>query len=135
MANEVSTASIEEQLLQMERERRDALVGDDMTRFAALLAGDLVHVHTTGKVHGKSQLIDHASGFLKFLDIERGTLLIRELGPDAAVMTGPMKNVLARRGVDERVEVEAFVTQVWVRNDGDWQIASFHAVRTGEPAA
>ena len=89
----------------------------------------LVHVHTTGIVHGKQALLGHAGGFLQFLDIERGELLVRALGPDAAVMTGPMTNVVRRRGIDERVEVRAFVTQVWVQREPGWQIASFHAVR------
>ena len=47
-------------------------------------------------------------------------------------MTGPMTNVVRRRGQDERVEVDAFVTQVWARHDGRWQIVSFHAVRVPE---
>jgi hypothetical protein len=46
-------------------------------------------------------------------------------------MTGAMTNVVRRRGHDERVTVDAFVTQVWVLRGARWQIASFHAVRTG----
>jgi hypothetical protein len=103
-----------------------------MERLADLVTDDLVHVHTTGKVHGKAELIGHAGSFLQFLDVQRGPLTIRALGADAAVMTGPMTNVVRRRDQDERVTVEAFVTQVWVRREGRWQIASFHAVRLPE---
>ena len=123
------TAALREALLRQERKRQDALVADDMHRFGALLCDDLVHVHATGSVHGKREVIDHAGGFLRFLSIERGELLVRFLSDTAAIMTGSMTNTIARRGVDERAKVEAFVTQVWVNDDGHWKIRSFHAVR------
>lgn len=120
---------LEAMLLAREAERRDALVGDDMDRLANLVADDVVHVHTTGMVHDKAKLLHHAGAFLRFFDVERGPLTIRRLCPDAAVMTGTMTNTVGRRGEDERVTVNAFVTQVWARRDGRWQIVSFHAVR------
>ncbi|MEC3947866.1 nuclear transport factor 2 family protein [Sphingobium sp. HWE2-09] len=112
-----------------ETERRDALLARDRPRLADLLSDDLVHVHTSGQVHDKAQLLHHAIDFLEFIDVTRGPLTIRPLAPDAAVMTGTMTNIVRARGKDERVEVRAFVTQVWVRQDGQWRIASFHACR------
>lgn len=128
---------LETELLQRERDRRDALVNDDMDALAGLLSDDLVHVHTTGIVHGKQQLLNHAGRLLRFLEVERGPLTVRSLGPDAAVMTGAMTNTvrLRERAEEERVEVSAFVTQVWVRQDATWRIASFHAVRAAESDA
>lgn len=117
-----------------EQERRDALVADDMMLFADLVADDIVHVHTTGQVHTKADLLRHVGAFLRFLKVDRGPLLVRRIGPDAAVMTGPMTNTVQRRGHDEQVTVDAFVTQVWVRREGRWQIASFHAVRLPDAA-
>lgn len=112
-----------------ETERRAALVASDMTRLADVIADDIIHVHTTGQVHDKAALIDHAGSVLEFLAVDRGPLLIRPLGDDAAIMTGTMTNTVRRRGTDERVTVRAFVTQVWARREGRWQVASFHAVR------
>lgn len=120
---------IEVQLLRRERERIDALVGDNMERFAALLADDLVHVHTKSVVQGKAELLQHAGGLLQFVQIERGPLKVRVLAPTVAVMTGPMTNTVRRRGHEEVVTIEAYVTQVWVDDGDDWKIASFHAVR------
>lgn len=126
---EIDQETIERELIQRERERRDALVHEDMAAFADLIAEDIVHVHTTGIVHDRAQLLHHAGRFLKFYDVERGALTVRALAQDIAVMTGPMVNVVGRRDTDERLRVTAFVTQLWVRRDGRWQIASFHAVR------
>jgi hypothetical protein len=126
--------SIAVTLLARERDRRDALVSDDMDSFSDLLAEDLVHVHTTGKVNNKAELVEHAGGFLQFIDIVRGPLNVRLLAPGVAIMTGPMTNVVRKRGQEERVSINAFVTQVWVLRGARWQIASFHAVRTEAPA-
>ena len=123
---------LEAELLGRERERQRALTADDMDSFGDLLCEDLVHVHTTGMVHGRSEVLKHAGAFLRFVRVERGPLLIRPLGPDAAVMTGPMTNTVRRRDQDEEVTVQAYVTQVWVKRDGAWRITSFHAVRTPE---
>lgn len=120
---------IRQQLIERERARRDALVHDDMAALAELVTDDIVHVHTTGNVHDKAQLLDHAGAFLRFYEVERGPLSIRVLTPDVAVMTGAMVNRVGRRDQDEQIIVNAFVTQVWVRRGGVWRIASFHAVR------
>jgi uncharacterized protein (TIGR02246 family) len=125
--------TVEQELLKAERSRRDALVADDMTAFALLIADDVTHVHTTGIVHGKAELLNHAGGFLRFIDIERRDLRVRVIDEDHAVMTGGMTNTVARRGHDERVEVSAFVTQVWERREGRWQIVNFHATRLAPP--
>ena len=116
-------------LIMREADRRRALVEEDWLLFDDLIADDIVHVHTTGIVQGKPELINHARSFLKFIEIERGDLLVRPLGPEAAVMTGEMTNIVRRRDLDEQVIVRAFVTQVWVRREGSWKLLSFHAVR------
>ena len=119
----------EQEVLAAEQARRDALVADDMTKFAALIADGVTHVHTTGIVQGKAELLGHAGGFLRFIDIERHDLQVRTINADHAIMTGGMTNTVARRGHDERVEVHAFVTQVWSRRAGRWQIVNFQATR------
>ena len=125
--------SLEEELIRAEGVRRRALVEDDMELLATVLADDLVHVHTTGNVHGKRQLLEHAGAFLRFLDVERRDLAVRPLGSDAAVMTGPMVNTVKRRDREETVTVHAFVTQVWVRERDRWVVKSFHATRQEPP--
>jgi ketosteroid isomerase-like protein len=125
----MTDATLIHDLTQRERQRRDALVGDDMAALGELMMDDLVHVHTTGIVQGKAELLGHAGSFLQFIEVERGPLNIRQIGDDAAVMTGPMTNTVKRRDIDERITVRAYVTQVWVRHDSVWRVASFHATR------
>jgi uncharacterized protein (TIGR02246 family) len=132
MTGENAQDDLEKILITREAARREALVGDDMEALADLVTDDLIHVHTTGVVQGKEQLLGHAGKFLQFIEVERGPLTIRRLGADAAVMTGTMTNTVKRRDLEERVTVKAFVTQVWVRQDASWRIASFQATRLPE---
>ncbi len=125
--------TIEQEVLVAERSRRDALVADDMAAFALLIADDVTHVHTTGIVQDKAALLGHAGGFLRFINIERQDLKVRVIDENHAIMTGGMTHTVARRGHDERVEVQAFVTQVWARRGGRWQIINFHATRLPQP--
>jgi len=124
---------LERELTAREAERRQALVDDDMPRLAELMRDDLVHIHTTGIVQGKAELLGHAGTFLQFLNVQRGPLTIRAVSPTVAVMTGTMTNTVKRRDHDERVVVESVVTQVWVREADAWRVASFQATRA--PAA
>lgn len=125
--------TVEQEVLAAEQARREAILADDMDALALLIADDVTHVHTTGVVQGKADLLHHVGGFLRFIDIERRDLKVRVIGQDHAVMTGEMTNTVARRGHDERVEVNAFVTQVWARRDGRWQAINFQATRLAPP--
>lgn len=125
--------TVEGEVLAAERSRRDALVADDMDALSLLIADDVTHVHTTGIVQDKAALLNHAGGFLRFINIERHDLKVRAVDENLAIMTGGMTNTVARRGHDERVEVQAFVTQVWERREGRWQVINFHATRLPPP--
>lgn len=129
VANPDDAEELEHQLIALEGERREALVADDPDRLARLLAEDLVHVHTTGVVHNKQELLEHAGTFLAYLNVERSNLQVRRLSSEAAVMTGMMTNTIRFRASGETAVVQAYVTQVWVLRDKRWQIASFQATR------
>ncbi|MGY4533200.1 ketosteroid isomerase-like protein [Pseudomonas sp. TE3786] len=121
--------SAEQQLLELEQERRRALVEEDHARVAELFADDLVYVHTTGLVQGKADYLDYARTAVQYLAIERGQLQVRFYGDGLAVMTGPQCNTLQKRGGDQPIRGEGFATQVWALGAKGWQISSFHATR------
>lgn len=124
---------IQTEVLAAEARRRAALVASDMAALADLMEDDIVHVHTTGIVQTKAQLLHHAGEFLQFYAVERGPLTVRELGPDAVIVTGPMINTVGKRGTEEKLDVHSFVTQVWVKRAGQWRTKSFQATRTDAP--
>lgn len=117
-----------------ERDRSNALVRADKEQLSALFADDLIHVHTTGIVHDKAQLIDYAISVVQFIEVERSDLLVRSLGSDAAVMTGRLTNRMKRRDQDQIVVANSFVTQIWVREREAWRLARFHGTRLPDAA-
>ena len=117
-------------VLQLEAERQRALVEEDYARLETLFADELLYVHTTGLVQDKAQYLDYARQAVRYLAVDRGELTVRLFGDDLALMSGPQCNLLQRREGGEPVRAEGFATQVWVRNEAGWQIASFHGTRT-----
>jgi ketosteroid isomerase-like protein len=126
----MSNATVKNQLLDLEQERRRALVEEDYPRVAQLFADDLVYVHTTGLVQGKVDYLDYAQSAVQYLAIERGELQVRFYGESLAIMTGPQCNTLQKRGGDQPIRSEGFATQVWALGAEGWQISSFHATRS-----
>lgn len=124
---------VQAEVLAAEDRRRATLVASDMQALADLMEDDLVHVHTTGIVQTKAQLLHHAGEFLQFYAVERGPLNFRQLGPEAVIVTGPMINTVGKRGTEEKIEVHSFVTQVWVKREGSWRTISFQATRMDAP--
>ena len=111
-------------ILEIERRRRAALVAVDLDELDRLFAEDLIHVHSTGMKHTKTELLRHIEQKRAFLAIDRGDLQIRVEGP-IAVITGTMTNRMRSRDGKAEILLHGFVTQVLRRNDEGWQFISF----------
>lgn len=122
-------SDIRDQLLALEQERQRALVEEDHARLDTLFADDLLYVHTTGLVQDKVQYLEYARNAVRYLAVERGELQVRLFGDGLALMSGPQCNLLQKRGGGEPVRAEGFATQLWVKEEGGWRIASFHGTR------
>jgi hypothetical protein len=126
-------AADEIQLLALEAQRGDALVKRDRALMEKLFADDLLHVHSTGIVQTKAEVIDYAMHTLQFLSVTRQNLSLRFYGDEVAIMNGGMVNTMCRSDNPEKiVAAEALVTQVWVRSGATWRQVSFHACRAPE---
>ena len=111
-------------ILEIERRRRAALVAVDLDELDRLFAEDLIHVHSTGMKHTKTELLRHIEQKRAFLAIDRGDLQIRVEGP-IAVITGTMTNRMRSRDGKAEILLHGFVTQVLRRNDEGWKFISF----------
>jgi ketosteroid isomerase-like protein len=111
-------------VLDVENRRRAALVAVDLTELDRLFSEDLVHVHTTGLVHSKQELLQHINQKRAFLAINRGPLHIRVEG-DIAVMTGTMTNRMRAKDGTGEFLLHGFVTQVLRRSADGWRFISF----------
>lgn len=120
---------IRSELLALEQERQRALVEEDHAGLEQLFADDLLYVHTTGLVQDKAQYLDYARHAVRYLAVARGELQVRLFGDGLALMSGPQCNLLQKRGGGEPVRAEGFATQLWVKEEAGWRIASFHGTR------
>lgn len=120
---------IRSELLALERERQRVLVEEDHAGLERLFADDLLYVHTTGLVQDKAQYLDYARHAVRYLAVARGELQVCLFGDGLALMSGPQCNLLQKRGGGEPVRAEGFATQLWVKEEAGWRIASFHGTR------
>jgi hypothetical protein len=118
-------------LIELERQRADALIRRDAAALDALWPADLMHIHSTGTVMGKDELMRYVLETLQFLLLERSELKVQVFG-DAALMTGRQRARMQRADKPEPVNAESWVTQLWVRRPGGWVQSHFHSVRAAE---
>jgi ketosteroid isomerase-like protein len=118
-------------LIELERQRADSLIRRDAAALDALWPADLMHIHSTGTVMGKDELMRYVLETLQFLLLERSELKVQVFG-DAALMTGRQRARMQRADKPEPVNAESWVTQLWVRRPGGWVQSHFHSVRAAE---
>ncbi|SRR6266702_4327276 len=111
-------------VLEAERRRHLALVAVDLAELDRLFADDLIHIHSTGLVHDKPQLLRHIDHRRAFVSVTRGWLKVRIHG-DIAVMTGPMTNRMRAKDGAGEIVLDGFVTQVVRRSEGGWRFINF----------
>lgn len=124
-------------LLELETQRCAAIAAGDVDTLTSMLRDDYIHVYGGGLSSDKSAWIDHISEVPRVP--ERTDLQVRVYG-DTAVLTGKMINRIRptadakpAAAIGERVpvkeDVQAFATQVAVRENGKWQFCSFQMTR------
>jgi hypothetical protein len=119
------------ELIELERQRAEALIRRDAAMLDALWPADLMHIHSTGTVMGKDELMRYVLETLQFLELTRSDLKVQVYG-DAALMTGRQLARMRRLDKPEPVNAQSWVTQFWVRRPGGWVQSHFHSVRAAE---
>lgn len=115
-------------ILELEQRRQQALIAVDLDTLDTLFDDDLVHVHSTGLVHDKAQLLEHIAHKRGFAGIQRGALTLRG-DAGLALLTGPIINRI-RTGSGEEALMHGFVTQVLRHTASGWKFISFQLTVT-----
>lgn len=127
----LADAATRSEILEVEEQRRRALLAVDLDALADLYDDSLVHTHAPGLTHDKAQLLEHVRTRRAYLDMRRGDLLIRVIG-EVAIITGRLINRLRSPDGGERV-LAGQVIQVLRRcEDGRWRFVSFQMTPDGE---
>lgn len=119
-----------EEVLELERRRCAAVAAGDLEGLAETLTDDYLHVYGSGTTSGKSDYVAELKAGPRTHD--RSNLNVRVYG-DTAVVTGDISNTIRHPDRPVRV-VEAFVTQVAVKQDGAWRFVSWQITPKRPPA-
>lgn len=111
----------------LDRQWADACIKADITALDALMADDLVYVHSSGKVDGKAQIIDaFKSGATKFRTMEFNNVQQKKAG-DAIIVHSEPKLAFVAAGKD--AVFEGYYLHVWAKRGGKWQLIAHQATR------
>lgn len=108
-------------LLAFERRRQQAFITADIDALDVMLASDLIHIHSTGMVHDKAQLLAHLRKMGGFVAIDRDEPRIHLAG-DIAVLTGEIRNTVRSLQSGEMMVRHGFSTLVLRRTLAGWEI-------------
>ena len=116
-----------DQVREADRSRIRAMVTNDLEKLSALLAADLVYVHTTGEAESKLEFLQRLrSGSLRYRSIEPADVRVR-IFANSAVVTGRAQMAVTNAGSDREFQIR--FTAVYTASAGGWQLVSWQSTR------
>jgi ketosteroid isomerase-like protein len=116
-----------------ERKRFEVTVKGDYKALDALLADDLIYVHSNGNVDDEKAFLGAlTSGRSKYVGIEPTDMKARQLG-DFVFVDGRGRFKVETNGQPN--EFELTYLDVWTKRNGTWQMVHWHSARMPQPAA
>jgi ketosteroid isomerase-like protein len=120
-----SGGSAEQQIRALEEQARQAALRNDPSFLDQHATDDYVAITSTGDNMTKTQMVQAMrSGAIRYQSIEPRNLTVRTFG-DTAIVNGEATLSMTRNG--QPVAGNFRFTRVWVRQGGDWKIASFES--------
>ncbi len=112
----------EQEVMQVDNKRNEALVRGDIKVLDAIWADDLILTNSRGEVHSKAQRIaDIQSGSLKFQSYTNDDVLVRVYA-DTAVVIGRSAADYLDKGSNVNHQIR--FTRVYVKRQGRWQLVA-----------
>jgi uncharacterized protein (TIGR02246 family) len=116
-----------ERIREIDRTRFRAMVENDLEKLAALLADDLVYVHSDGNVESKPEFLQRLrTGSLRYRSIQPADVRVRTYD-NVAVVTGRSQMAATGGGSDREFEVR--YTAVYTASADRWQLVSWQSTR------
>jgi ketosteroid isomerase-like protein len=106
---------------------KNSLIGKDSVILSGLLSDDVTYGHTNGIIQTKAQLIRSVmSGEQDYQSIEPSNMAIR-VYENTGVVTMNSKVTMNYQG--KPLEMNMFVTLVWIKNNNDWKLVARQSVK------
>jgi len=118
------TASVRKSVLAAQKQWLNAVLKGDKNSLEKLLTDDLSYTHSSAKTQTKDAFIQDATGGgTAYKSIEFSEDKLRQYG-DTVVITHKAMISTVQTGVNH-----LYITEVWVKQNGGWQMASRQATK------
>ena len=126
----MSQTSIEQEVIQVENRRFQAMMDADTGALESILADELTYTHTTAALDTKESFIQRlASGAVNYVSVAPSNMQVRSYG-DTAVVTGNADLQVSNNS--NRTSFSLRFTDVLVQRDGRWQVVAWQSTRLPE---
>jgi hypothetical protein len=106
---------------------KNSLIAKDSVELSNLLADDVTYGHTNGIIQTKAHLIRSVMGGEQdYQSIEPSDMSIR-IYENTGVVTMNSKVTMNYQG--KPLEINMFVTLVWIKNNNDWKLVARQSVK------
>jgi hypothetical protein len=117
-----------QKVIDLDKERMDAMAKKDIARLNALISNELVYTHSTARLDTKQSLIGNMEGgSTVYTSVVPSDVKAQDLG-DTVVLTGSCRIGVMSQGRPNSFGVR--FTDVWSSKGGQWQMVAWQSTRT-----
>jgi hypothetical protein len=117
-------------VIDLDRQRMEAMARKDLAALDALISADLVYTHSTARLDTKESLLGAMeSGATVYTAVVPSEVKAQDLG-DAVVLTGRAQIGVMSQGRPNSFSVR--FTEVWSNQAGRWQMVAWQSTRLPE---
>jgi ketosteroid isomerase-like protein len=115
-------------VIDLDRQRMEAMAKKDIRKLNELIADDLIYTHSSARLDTKQSLIGNMeSGSTVYTSVVPSDVKAQDLG-DTVVLTGSCKISVMSGGKPNSFGVR--FTDVWANKGGRWQMVTWQSTRT-----
>ena len=116
-----------QKIIDLDKQRMNAMAQKDIATLNRLLSDDLVYTHSTARLDTKQSLIGNMeSGSTVYTAVEPSDVKAQDLG-DTVVLTGVAQIKVTANGAPNAFGVR--FTDVYARRGGRWQMVTWQSTR------
>jgi ketosteroid isomerase-like protein len=116
-----------QKVIELDRQRMNAMAKKDITKLNELIADDLVYTHSSARLDTKQSLIGNMeAGSTVYTSVAPSDVKAQDLG-DTVVLTGSCKISVMSGGKPNSFGVR--FTDVWANKGGRWQMVTWQSTR------
>ncbi len=117
-----------EKVIELDRQRMEAMAKKDIGKLNELIANDLVYTHSSARLDTKQSLIGNMeSGSTVYTSVAPSDVKAQDLG-DTVVLTGTCEISVISGSKPNSFGVR--FTDVWANKGGRWQMVAWQSTRT-----